>query len=95
MIIELVDPRGIEHEVDQPVYRVYFWHRPAAIPGVAQEDMAYHCEEYRLEGASDVHEVISWATMRARPEQTYILYVEHHVDGRPGLMRLAGRDPNR
>jgi hypothetical protein len=50
MIIELIDPRDIEHEVDQAVYRVYFWHRPPPPQGVTPEYMAYHCEEYRVEG---------------------------------------------
>lgn len=95
MIIELVDPRDIEQEVDQPVYRIYFWHRPAPTPGDARQGMAYHCEEYRLEDALDVDEVIKWATARARPEQTFTLYAEHQPDGRPGLMRLSGRDPSR
>ena len=28
VIIEGVDPRDTQWEVDQPVYRVYFWHPP-------------------------------------------------------------------
>jgi hypothetical protein len=94
MIIELVDPRDVQHEVDQPVYRVYFWNRPAPPSGVPTQDLAYPCEEYRLQGALDVHEVVRWATATAVPEQTFVIYAEHHIDGRPELIRLAGRDPN-
>ena len=28
---EGVDPRDIKWEVDQPVYRVYFWYQPPAL----------------------------------------------------------------
>ena len=93
MITEGVDARDIEWEVDQPVYRVYFWHQPSAPPGVSQEQMGYHCEEYRVRGASDVHEVLDRARTTARPEQTFTLYVELIDDGRPGLIHLAGIDP--
>lgn len=94
MIIEGVDPRDIEWEVDQPVYRVYFWHQPPAPPGVAQEHMGYHCHEHRLTGADDVHEVLRWATDTAQPEQSFTLYVEHDsLERGRGLIHLAGIDP--
>ncbi len=93
MKIKGVDPRGIEWEVDQPVYRVYFWYQPPPPPGILQQQMDYHCSEHRLEAAVDVHEVIDWAAATARPEQTFTVYVEHLHDGRPGLIRLAGRNP--
>ena len=48
MIVEGVDPRDTQWEVDWPVYRVYFWHQPPAPPGVAQEQVMWHCDEYRL-----------------------------------------------
>lgn len=94
MIIEGVDPRDIEWEVEQPVYRVYFWHQPPAPPGVSQEHMGYHCDEHRLTGARDVHEVLRWANDTARPEQSFTLYVEHdNLDHERGLIHLAGIDP--
>ena len=37
MIVGGVDPRDTQREVDQPVYRVYFWHRPPVPAGIAQE----------------------------------------------------------
>lgn len=92
MIIEGVDPRDIEWEVDQPVYRVYYWHQPPAPRGIAQSDVMYHCEEHRVSGARDLDEVLDWARSTARPEQTFVLYVEHTQDGSPGLIRLAGDD---
>jgi len=72
---------------------VYFWHQPPAPPDIPQSSMGYHCDEYRLRGAGDVHEVLDWATSTARAEQTFTLYVEHLHDGRPGLIHLAGDDP--
>jgi hypothetical protein len=93
VIIEGVDPRDIEWEVEQPIYRVYYWHQPPAPPGIRQSDVMYHCEEHRISGASDVNEVLAWARSTARPEQTFVLYVEHMQDGSAGLIRLAGVDP--
>ena len=94
MIIEHVDPRDVSWEDDRPTYRVYFWHQPPAAPEVPQERMGYHCDEYRLLDAADVHEVITWATGRARSDQTYTLYVEHRDSAdRLGLVILAGSEP--
>jgi hypothetical protein len=94
VIINSVDPRDIEWEVDQPIYRVYFWHHPLALLGwTPQQHMGYHCDEYRVRDAKDVHEVLAWAQTTARPEQTITVYVEHLHQGSPGLIRLAGTDP--
>jgi hypothetical protein len=93
--VEGVDPRDAEWEVDQPVYRVYFWHQPPAPPGVAQEDVMYHCAEYRLTEVADLVEVLDWARRTARADQTFTLYVEHRAAGRLGLIQLLGVDPTR
>jgi hypothetical protein len=93
VITEGVDPRDIQWESDRPAYRVYFWHQPPAPSGIPQEHMGYHCDERRILGATDVHEVIAWALRTARPDQTFTLYVEHLQNGRPGLIRLGGVDP--
>lgn len=96
MHIEGVDPRDIRWEKVDPVYRVYFWHQPGVPVEDRREDVMYRCDEHRITGASDVHEVIAWAEQTAQPEQTYVLYVEHRDHGRRdelGLILLAGVDP--
>lgn len=93
MIIEGVDPRDAEWEVESPVYRVYLWHQPPAPPGVAQEQVMFHCTEYRLSEVIDVAEVLDWVRVTARPDQTYTLYVEHRHANSLGLIRLMGEDP--
>lgn len=93
--IQGVDPRDIEWEVDRPVYRVYFWHRPPAPPGVAPEHAGWHCDEHRLNDVADVIEVIDWARGRSRSDQTFVIYVEQRDGNRSGLVRLLGADPNR
>ena len=93
MKIERIDPRDSEWEDDRPAYRVYFWHQPPAPAGKRQGQVAYHSDEYRLRGAVDVHEVLTWAADTARPEQTFTLYIERVEDGSPGLIHLAGSDP--
>ena len=93
MIIDGVDPRDIEWDVERPTYRVDVWERPAAPEGVAQEAMAYHRDTYRIGAADDVDEVLGWARETTRPGQTFSLYVECRDDGRLGLIRLAGVDP--
>jgi hypothetical protein len=93
VIIEKIDPRDISWEVDQPAYRVYFWHQQVAPVGIPQEHMGYVCDENRLVGATDVREVLDWATSESRPDQTFTLYAEYSHDGERGLVRLVGTDP--
>ena len=93
VIVEGIDPRDTEWEIDNPIYRVYFWHQPPAPPGAAQERMMVHCDEYRLSDAVDVAEVLAWAQDRSRPDQTFTLYVEHRNADRFGLIQLMGTDP--
>ena len=90
---EGVDPRDTEWENPDPAYRVYFWHQPAPPPGIAAEAIMWHCDEHRLTGAADVHEVIAWAEQRLPAGANYVLYVEQSDRGLPGLIRLAGTDP--
>ncbi|MCF6379798.1 hypothetical protein L2K70_19470 [Nocardioides KLBMP 9356] len=93
MEVERVDPRDTEWVDDRPVYRVYFWHRPPAPPGVAPEHAMWHCDEYRLSNVADVIEVVDWARDRARSQQTFVIYVEQRDANRSGLVRLLGADP--
>ncbi|MDT0187972.1 hypothetical protein Q9S36_48075 [Microbacterium sp. ARD31] len=93
MIVEGVDPRDTQWEVDRPIYRVYFWHQPPAPGRVAQEHMWWHCSEFRLIEASDVEEVLHWARRKARSDQTFTMYVEQRDAQRSGLVRLLGTDP--
>ncbi len=76
--------------MDTPIYRVYFWHRPAAKPGADQERLMWHCSEWRLTDAADVHEALAWANGPEGRGRVFELYVEAlHSDGL-GLLRLAG-----
>ncbi|MCY7399538.1 MAG: hypothetical protein LH477_01010 [Nocardioides sp.] len=43
---------------------------------------------------TDVEEVLYWARNRARPDQTFVIYVEQRDAERSGLVRLLGVDPN-
>jgi hypothetical protein len=89
-----VDPIDTTWEIRDPGYRVYFW---AFLRG---EDSSPTSFEWRITGATDVHEVIAWAE-RERGDRTYELFLEH-VESResrsgwrdaPGLFRLAGTNP--
>jgi hypothetical protein len=94
VIIEPVDPRDTRWEVDDPVYRVKLWRRLTPPRGVAQEDMAYECETFRVREAPDVHAVLEWLATQVRGGRTASLHVEHETaDGERGLLRLAGTDP--
>jgi hypothetical protein len=93
VIVQGVDPRDTEWEVEGPVYRVYFWHRPPAPGGAPQEQMMFQSDEYRLSGAVDVGEVLDWARATASPDQTFTLYIEHGHGDSPGLIHLMGVDP--
>lgn len=78
-----VDPRDESWGDDAPVYRVYLWTDDGT------------SDEYSLAGV-DVPDVLAWAERRARASRrTYSVMVEvrDHQRG-PGLIRLAGWDPN-
>jgi len=90
---EGVDPRDVTWELDQPVYRVYFWGRGMAPPEVPEHLVGYYCRENRVLDAVDVHEVIDWARGAAKPNETFTLYVEHRDSDGLGLIQLAGTDP--
>ncbi|WP_322919197.1 hypothetical protein [Nocardioides renjunii] len=94
MIVEGVDPRDTQWEVDWPVYCVYFWHQPPAPAGVAQEHAMWQCDEYRVSDVADVEEVLDWARNKARSDQTFVIYVEQRDAHRRGLVRLFGVDPD-
>ena len=83
MDARLVDPRDIEWEVLSPAYRVYFWRRR---PG------GYESEEFQLDGATDVAEVLGWAEQRAEA-RTFTVYAVVDALGELGLVQLAGVDP--
>jgi hypothetical protein len=79
-----VDPRDTQWEVSSPSYRVYFWER--------QESGGYWSDEFELDGAIGVEEVLPWAEERAEG-RTFVVYAALTVGGEPGLVRLAGVDP--
>lgn len=85
-----VDPRDVERDVDDPVYRVCFWER-GSFPGVPAELAGYRSEEYELAGANDVREVLRWADENAGPNRSITVYVV--LDG--CAIRLCGDDPTR
>ena len=74
MDVKPVDPRDVEGEDRDPVYRVYFWESTAP-PGAADpERYAMAAAEHRLTGAEDVQEVLAWAGQHVRPNQAYELW---------------------
>jgi hypothetical protein len=90
--IEPVDPRDVRWEQPSPAYRVYFWRRPPAPPGVLDEHVGWHCDERRITQAADVYEVLQWVSRNAA-ERIFTLYLETTAAGEVGLLRLAGMDP--
>ncbi|WP_432503337.1 hypothetical protein [Kineococcus arenarius] len=104
---EAVDPRDVSFEVEQPVYRVYFWEhtgtgytfpqRRGRELGPAQAYASRASDEHRLHEAEDVEQVLAWAQAHAAG-RSFVVYVEveeHAPTGRQrGLVRLHGRDPD-
>jgi hypothetical protein len=89
----VVDPRDTRWEQSSPIYRVYFWHRPPAESGTDQERMMWHCQEWRLTEAADVHEVLAWANGPDGRGRMFELFVEASDSHGLGLLRLAGTSP--
>jgi hypothetical protein len=77
-----VDERDAKWEVDSPPFRVFLW------------TGGYACAAYELIGV-DVQQAIAWAEEQAAgTERTYTLFACHtNVDGRYGMLRLAGGEP--
>jgi hypothetical protein len=83
MEVAHVDPLATAATVEEPAYRAVFWTATGA------------AEEYRVTRAGSVHEVLSWAELKAQG-RTFGLYVEagRTIEDRR-LVRLAGGDPNK
>jgi hypothetical protein len=82
--IRPVDPRDIRWEIDDPAYRVYFWHP-------RQPGSGWVCEEWEITGA-DVAEVQKWAAEQANGRR-FVVYARAETADGPGLIRLQGTDP--
>jgi hypothetical protein len=65
MDVQGVDPRDIEIEVPDPIYRVYFWNADRS-----------HSWEYELTGAASIYEVIDWAREHANRREFELLVVD-------------------
>lgn len=76
-----IDPRTATWEDDFPVYRVVFWVGDAA-------------DEWDVEGATDVHQAIAWATEQARG-RNFTLSVVARFAGDEGVLRVLGADPTK
>ncbi len=94
MNLTRVDRLDTRCEVPNPVYQVDFWRRPDPTPGITRESMGWYSEEWRLEGAEDVEQVLAWARATAADDRVCTVYVEvHDSEQGPGLVQLAGTDP--
>ncbi|UNX53831.1 hypothetical protein MF406_12690 [Georgenia sp. TF02-10] len=96
---EMVDPRYVNTEVDDPVYRVDFWSTtwPDSWPredDVPDDARGLFTEEWRVTGARSVHEVVAWAETNGGGRE-YVLGVEFRYDAENVvLIRLAGQLPD-
>jgi len=88
-----VDPRSTTWELDAPVFRVALFRHDPAYADVPPESVGYESEEWDLTGG-DVHDALSWAAEHAGPDRTWTLHVAGPPWDRPGLIWLAGIDPN-
>ncbi|MBV9142725.1 MAG: hypothetical protein JO115_17740 [Pseudonocardiales bacterium] len=89
----MVDPRSTAWELDTPVFRVEFFRQDTAYAGVPSDLVGYESEEWELTDG-DVYHALVWATEHAGPERTWTLHVTVPSSESPGLIRLAGSDPN-
>lgn len=80
MDVRRVDPRDQTWEFGDPLYRVYF------------HDAYGASDEYEIEGASGITEVLAWAGSKPGV-RSFVVYVCVPQDGL-GLVRLHGKDPN-
>lgn len=88
-VAELVDPRDISWEVDEPEFRVLLYY-PSLDQATAET--GFSTAMYRLNGCS-VSEAVAWA--RSQQSGGYVLYVIVRSEKRVGAVRLEGVDPLR
>jgi hypothetical protein len=81
-----------------------FWERGFAPPDVPRDHVGYGCETYDVSDATDVFEVLAWATANSGArkgaiypgaDRTFALYAVVNVSGELGTVHLAGIDPTR
>jgi hypothetical protein len=82
MDAQRIDPRGIIWEVDDPIYRVYFW-----------RDTDNASEEWRLTEAASFRDVQAWADAQVQTGWTYQVFAEVTTEQGLGTLRLFGTDP--
>jgi hypothetical protein len=91
MRIEEVGPQDASGELDPATYRVLLWNRPIT------RDGAWALDEWDVDGAADVFEVVEWA--QAQEAATYEIavrwpYTRVDAAGNPAVrfryVRIAG-----
>jgi hypothetical protein len=85
--VHLVDPRDITWEINNPVFRVYFWY----LQHPERADSGWASEEWEITGA-DVSSVQKWAEGHKNGRR-FVLYARVENEDGPGLIRLQGADP--
>lgn len=88
---EIVDPRYVTAEEDDPAYRVDFW--STTVPARPAHEAGLATEEWRVTGAGSVQDVITWAEANSDGRQ-YVLSVEFRNGADVALVRLAGHLPS-
>lgn len=93
MEVRAVDPRSTTWELYDPVFWVTFFRHDPAYAEMPAESVGYESEEWELTGG-DVHDALAWAGEQAGPGRTWTLHVAGPSPEGPGLIWLAGIDPN-
>ena len=89
-----VAPRTSGGRYEPDGYRVDFW-RPLTKPIPEEPDLGvtYEADEWEVDGARDVNEVLLWAESQATG-RTFTVYAIHRdPERRRLLLRLYGTDP--
>lgn len=84
---EIVDPRYVTAEEDDPAYRV------DSVAGRPAHEAGLATEEWRVTGAGSVQDVVTWAEANSDGRQ-YVLSVEFRNGADVALVRLAGHLPS-
>jgi hypothetical protein len=92
MNIQPVDPRDTQWQIDDPAYRVTFWSEREDTSGTP----AWSASEFEVTGNGlEAEDVMSWAREQSKGNTQVVVYVlVDRLDSRPGLIRLAGHEPD-
>jgi hypothetical protein len=73
-------------------FQVVFWYR-GTIPDGVNAQAGFSCDEWLLDDAADIREVLAWADNHDGHADVVTIAALAEIDGNTALVRIVGDDP--